>query len=249
MGRYDGLICRKGLLTMQKIVLVAGADGALGGAAFKHYAGLGCKVIATAFSEESATSLRSWMTSSGHAGEVHVVDLASHDATQRFSEKVLAKHPRIDWLFSAVGGFRYTSTTECSASDFAFLLNANFTSCWHLAKFFVPAMERQKSGRLVFVSAKKTQENAQANFGIYTATKSALNAMVAGLADELKGSGVTANMIAPTIIDTPANRESMPGADFSQWVTTRDLLEAVDFLFSEAAAAVNGATITVSGRL
>lgn len=234
---------------MQKTVLIAGADGALGRAAFKHYADLGCHVIATAFSEGSATELRSGLSRSGGAGEVHVVDLSSYEGCRTFAEKTLHRHPRIDWLFCAVGGFRYTTTTACSAEDFSFLLNANFVSCWHLAKFFAPAMERSKYGRMVFVSAKKTQEPGQANFGIYTATKSALNAMIAGLADELKESGVTANMIAPTIIDTPANRDSMPGSDYSKWVTTGDLLQAADFLFSDQASAVNGATITVRGRL
>jgi NAD(P)-dependent dehydrogenase (short-subunit alcohol dehydrogenase family) len=234
---------------MQKNVLVAGADGALGRAAFKHYADLGCHVIGTAFSEGSAAELRSMLTTTGGAGDVSVVDLSSHDGCQAFAEKTLQRHSRIDWLFSAVGGFRYTSTTGCSAADFSFLINANFVSCWHLAKFFAPAMERRKYGRMVFVSAKKTQEPGQANFGIYTATKSALSAMVAGLADEMKESGVTANMIAPTIIDTPANRDAMPGSDYSKWVTTDDLLRTVDFLFSDRASAVNGATITVSGRL
>ena len=233
----------------KRTIIIGGADGALGGAALKHYACAGAKVIGTVFAKTSAEQLKRLATESDWNAEIHQLDLGSYEACRRFAADVSSRNPQIDGIFNAAGGFRYTSTDGCSQEDFNFLLNANFVSCWHLAKFFVPVLKKQKSGRLVFVGARKTQEAGQANFGIYTATKAALDAMVGGLAVELKSTGLTVNMVAPSVIDTPANRVAMPDADFSRWATTADILNAVDFLFSPEAVAMNGTTITVSGGL
>lgn len=233
----------------KRTIVIGGADGALGGAALKHYASSGAKVIGTVFSKSSAEQLKKQVVESDWNAEIHQLDLGSYEACRTFASDVSARNPQIDGIFNAAGGFRYTSTDGCSQEDFSFMLNANFIGCWHLAKFFVPVLKKQKSGRLVFISARKTQEAGQANFGIYTASKAALDAMVGGLADELKSTGLAVNMVAPSIIDTPANRVAMPDADFSRWATTSDILNAVDFLFSPEAAAMNGTTITVSGGL
>jgi NAD(P)-dependent dehydrogenase (short-subunit alcohol dehydrogenase family) len=230
-------------------IVVAGADGALGGAALRHFASKGHKVVGTSFSHDGAERLINLSRIERWNTEIHQVDLGSFSQCQTFAESVLSKHSTIDLLFNAAGGFRYTSTVECSQKDFDFLMQANFISCWHLAKFFVPKMQTQTSGRIVFVSSRKTQEAGQANFGIYTASKAALDAMVKGLADEIKGSTLTVNLIAPTIIDTPANREAMPKSDTSKWVTTSDILRTVEFLCSKAAQSVSGSTIVVGGGL
>lgn len=233
----------------KRTIVIGGADGALGGAALKHFAASGTKVIGTVFSTSSAEQLKKLAVESDWNAEIHQIDLGSYDACRTFANDVSSRNPQIDGIFNAAGGFRYTSTDNCSQEDFFFLLNANFISCWHLAKFFVPVLKKQKSGRLVFVSSRKTQEAGQANFGIYTATKAALDAMVGGLAQELKSTELAVNIVAPSVIDTPANRMAMPDADFSRWVTTSDILNAVDFLFSPEAAAMNGTTITISGGL
>lgn len=233
----------------KKVILVAGADGALGGAALKHYATSGSKVIGTAFSKNGAERLQKLAATSDWNAEIHQLDMGSFDACRSFAADVAARHAQIDGILNAAGGFRYTSTEDCSQEDFHFLLNANFIGCWHLAKFFVPVLKKQTSGRLVFISSRKTREAGQANLGIYTASKAALDAMVGGLAKEISATGLTVNMVAPSVIDTPANREAMPDADFSKWVTTADILNAVDYLFSAEAAAMNGTTITVSGGI
>ena len=69
-----------------------------------------------------------------------------------------------------------------------------------------------------------------------------------GLADELKDRGVTVNAILPGTIDTPRNRADMPNADFSRWVPPAAIAEVILFLASDAASAVTGASIPVTGR-
>lgn len=83
--------------------------------------------------------------------------------------------------------------------------------------------------------------------GAYIASKSAVSRLTESMADELRGKNINVNCIMPSIIDTPANRKSMPGADFSKWVKPDDLASVVGFLASDASIAVHGAGIPVVG--
>ena len=84
--------------------------------------------------------------------------------------------------------------------------------------------------------------------GPYAASKAAVHRLTEALAAELKGK-VTVNAVLPSTIDTPANRNAMPNADFSKWVTAEELANVILFLAGDEAAAVTGALIPVSGRL
>jgi NAD(P)-dependent dehydrogenase (short-subunit alcohol dehydrogenase family) len=85
--------------------------------------------------------------------------------------------------------------------------------------------------------------------GAYTASKAGVQKLTESLAEELKDRGVTVNAVLPSTIDTPRNRADMPGADFSRWVTPQAIAEVVLFLASDAAQAITGAAIPVSGRV
>ena len=84
--------------------------------------------------------------------------------------------------------------------------------------------------------------------GAYAAAKSAVLRLTESLADELKGQGVRANCVLPSIIDTPQNRADMPKADTGRWVTPVQIAEVIAFLLSDAASGVSGAAVPVTGR-
>ena len=84
--------------------------------------------------------------------------------------------------------------------------------------------------------------------GAYAASKAGVHRLTEALAAEHKGK-ITVNAVLPSIIDTSANRESMPKADFSKWVSPQELAEVVLFLASDAASAVTGALLPVTGRI
>jgi NAD(P)-dependent dehydrogenase (short-subunit alcohol dehydrogenase family) len=89
---------------------------------------------------------------------------------------------------------------------------------------------------------------AGAGMGAYAASKAGVHRLTEALAAEWKGK-VTVNAVLPSIIDTAANRASMPNADFAKWVRPEELAEVILFLTSDAASAVTGALLPVNGRV
>jgi NAD(P)-dependent dehydrogenase (short-subunit alcohol dehydrogenase family) len=110
----------------------------------------------------------------------------------------------------------------------------------------VPLMLKQQSGAIVSVASKAAVDHA-AGAAAYAASKAAVVAMIDSLAADLKGSGVRVNSVLPSIIDTPANRKAMPGADFAKWPKPEEIANVILFLCSDAARVIHGATIPVYG--
>ena len=103
-------------------------------------------------------------------------------------------------------------------------------------------------GRIVNIGANSALK-AGAGVGAYTASKAGVMRLTESLAEELKPRGITVNALLPSIIDTPPNRADMPDADFDRWVKPEQLAEVIVFLLSDAASAITGALIPVTGRV
>ena len=124
----------------------------------------------------------------------------------------------------------------------------NVTTALNASRAAMPYLRLSKAGRIVNVGANGAIK-AAAGMGAYAAAKSGVHRLTESLAEELKGDGVTVNAVLPSILDTPANRLDMPDADFSAWVSPRDLAAVILFLVSPEAQAVTGALIPVTGRV
>ena len=109
-------------------------------------------------------------------------------------------------------------------------------------------MIKQGSGAIVNVASKAALDHA-AGAAAYVASKAAAVAMMDSLAADLKGSGVRVNSILPSIIDTPANRKAMPGAEFAKWPKPEDIARVAVFLASADAGYITGQVLTVDGGL
>jgi NAD(P)-dependent dehydrogenase (short-subunit alcohol dehydrogenase family) len=102
-------------------------------------------------------------------------------------------------------------------------------------------------GAIVNVAAKAAFDH-ETGLAAYAASKAAAVALMDSLAADLKGTGVRANSILPSIIDTPANRKAMPNSDFSRWPKPEDIARVILFLSSDDAAVIHGAAIPVYGN-
>jgi NAD(P)-dependent dehydrogenase (short-subunit alcohol dehydrogenase family) len=122
----------------------------------------------------------------------------------------------------------------------------NLRSGFVLARAVVPQMLKQSAGAIVNIASKAAVDHA-AGAAAHASSKAAAVAMIDCLAADLKGTGVRANSVLPSIIDTAANRDAMPKADFSKWPKPEDVARVVLFLCSADAKLVQGAFVPVYG--
>ncbi len=216
----------------QRIVMVTGAAGNLG------------RAVAKAFSERGATLV---LLDAKPGDAIVQTDLRDVRSVQQAIERTLERHGRIDVLCNIAGGFRMgPALHETPQADWDFLFDLNAKSVLHTARAVVPAMIRSGSGKIVNVGAYAAQKGAAA-MGAYIASKSAVIRITETMAAELRDKNINVNCVLPTIIDTPENRAAMPQADPRRWVAPQDLAAVIVFLASDAARAVHGAAIPVSG--
>ena len=167
-------------------------------------------------------------------------DLTDAASVEAAIGRVVGAFGRIDALVHLAGGFEMgEGVTALSRASWQRMLDLNAWSFVNLARGVVAPMQQQGGGRIVAVSAAAAREGVALK-SAYIVSKSALQRLVESLADELRGQGISVNSVAPTTLDTPANRAAMPDADRSAWVDTAHAAAAIAFLASDAAVAVHG---------
>ena len=171
-------------------------------------------------------------------------DVTDTAAMTGLAEAVLAKHGRIDVLVAGVGGFAGGGLMETDRGTWDRMLAVNLTSLFVAARAIVPAMVSGRHGRVVAIASRAVLPPA-GGFIAYTVAKAGVIAFVQALAREVADTGVTANAVAPSTMDTPANRAAMPDADPRTWVPVERVADAVAFLASDESAHVNGTVLTI----
>jgi NAD(P)-dependent dehydrogenase (short-subunit alcohol dehydrogenase family) len=127
------------------------------------------------------------------------------------------------------------------------MLNLNARTAFVLSRAVAPHMLEQGSGKIVHVAARAALEGG-ARASAYSVSKSGIVRLVESMAAELRQDGINVNCVLPGTIDTPQNRQAMPKADHSRWVSPQAIADVMLFLASDAARAVNGAAVPVYGR-
>lgn len=163
-------------------------------------------------------------------------------------KQVINSMMRVDVLIHLVGGFSMGKTHEYSFDswkhEFELNLNTTFLTC----KYSLKRMLENGYGRIVTVGSRAGVEPA-GNLAAYSAAKAGVIALTKAIADETKGTNITANTVLPSVIDTPTNREAMGAENADKWVKPESIAEVICFLASEAAKDVRGAAIPVYGNV
>jgi NAD(P)-dependent dehydrogenase (short-subunit alcohol dehydrogenase family) len=133
-----------------------------------------------------------------------------------------------------------------SDADWDFLFDINTRTLRNVARAVVPRMIAAGGGKIVTVGAASAQRGL-ASMGAYTASKSATIRLTEAMSAELREQLINVNCVLPTIIDTPENRAAMPDTNPARWVEPGALADVIGFLASDAARAVHGAALPVSG--
>lgn len=231
----------------RKVVMITGAAGNLGVSVAQAFLGAGASVVLVDRSPERLGKLYPKLVGSLDHLLAHSVDLTDAQAVESTVSTAMERFGRLDVLVNTVGGYRAgKSLEETPLEDWDFLFNLNARSLFITCRAVIPAMRRQGSGRIINVASRAALAG-EANASLYSASKTVALRLTESIAAELRGVGVTANCILPGLIDTPQNRQAMPGGDFKKWVSPESLAEVVLFLASEAARDISGAAVPVFG--
>jgi 3-oxoacyl-[acyl-carrier protein] reductase len=225
----------------RKIALITGASGGLGTHVTKGLLNAGATVVGLSpnikqsdFDHPNFTALPA--------------SLSSLDAAKKAVDTVVTRFGRIDILAHLVGAFAGGQTiADTDDKTFQRMFDLNLNSAFHVLRAVLPHMRKAGAGRIIAIGSRAA-ENPGPNVGAYSASKAALVSLVKTVALENKESGITANVILPGTIDTPANRKDMPGADVSQWVQPATIASLIVWLTGDSAQDVTGAVIPIYGR-
>ena len=227
-----------------KTVLVTGAAGNLGQSVAAAFAAQGARLVLL------GRSVDSLQTAFGEAGDQRLyvaADLLDGPQVATALAAAVQRFGCIDVLCNLAGGFRMGDAVhETADSTWDFLMDINARTLLNMAKSVVPHMLENGGGKIVNVGAFGAQRGA-AKMGAYCAAKSSVIRLTEAMAAELRDKNINVNCVLPTVIDTPENRAAMPDADPSRWVAPADLANVVVFLASDAARAVHGAALPVTG--
>ncbi len=223
-----------------KVVLVTGANGGLGTYVTQAFLDAGATVIGTSrkiqqsdFSSPSFTALPA--------------EISSHEGAKVLADQVVARFGRLDVLAHTVGGFAGgQSIAETDDDTFQRMFDLNLNSVFHILRATIPALRQTGNGRIIAIGSRAALEPG-AGVGAYSASKAAMVSLIRTVALENKDAGLTANVILPGTMDTPANRKSLPNADFSKWVRPSTVASLITWLASDAGKDINGAVIPVYG--
>ena len=146
------------------------------------------------------------------------------------------------------GGFAAGPLRDASAATLHEQIHTNFLSCLLCCRAAVRAMAGS-DGRIVNVAARPGLEwRTGAGMVAYAASKAAAAALTVALAEEVAKDGILVNAVAPSIMDTPANRNAMPNADFSLWPKVEEVAATIMFLASSDNRVTRGAVVPVYGK-
>ena len=227
-----------------RVAVVTGASGALGGALVRRLLAAGSAVAALGREPGRVPGAH---PDAGERLSAHAADLADAGAVEGAVAAILARHGRVDHLFNVAGGFAAGGPVEAAGLDlWRRMIDANLHSTLHVCRALVPVMKGQGGGTIVNVGSRAALAGG-AGVAAYSVAKTAVLRLTEALAEECKHHGVRVNCVLPGTLDTPANRAAMPGADRSGWVDPEALIDAMLFLSSAAARAVNGAALPVFG--
>ena len=223
-----------------KVVLITGAKGSLGSFVTQRFLATGATVVGISrsisqadFPEANFVALPVDFTKAGAAGKA--------------VESVVSRFGRLDALVHLLGGFAGGQTlAETDDATWEQMCDLNLTSAFYVLRAVIPHLRKSGKGRIIAIGSLPAAE-PHAGLGAYVTFKAALTMLVRTVARENKDAGLTANVVLPGTMDTPTNRKSMPGADFSKWVQPGDVADLVLWLADDRAAHITGTAIPVDG--
>ncbi|MGK7368571.1 MAG: SDR family oxidoreductase [Candidatus Halalkalibacterium sp. M3_1C_030] len=229
-------------------VIVTGGTGALGSAVTKKLLEAGAKISIPCYDKSELENVdfeddeRIFIRTG--------VDLTEENDAQQFFKSAVEKNGDLWASVHIAGGFGMGSIEKSSKADFMKQINLNLVTCFNSCKQAIAKIRESGSGgRIVNIASRPALEPRQgAGMSAYTTSKAGVAALSQSLAAELAEENILINAIAPSIIDTPANRNAMPDADYSKWPKPKEIASQIRYLVSPQNYVTRGGVIPVYGK-
>ncbi len=231
---------------IEGVALVTGGTGALGRAVLSELLDAGALVVTTWMVDREREAVEAAL---GERPGLHLVEanlLAEGGAEG--AAAAASELGTVAALVNLVGGFAAGGRLhETGAEELEKMMALNLTTAVNASRAVLPAMLEAGAGAIVCVGTRAALEPFSGG-AAYAISKAAVLALVRSLHVEYRDDGLRVNAIMPSVIDTPANRDSMPKADFSTWVQPAEIASVIRFLCSPDSSPICGAEIPVYGR-
>lgn len=233
---------------MSKIVVITGGTGGLGTALVKRLISQDYRLAVTYLLPDEAQAFESEFEVDEEQIMLTRVDCTNAEAVNTYVKQVADKWGAIHGLCSLVGGWAGGRDIE-ETDDVRFerMLDLNLRSAFYAVRATIPYMKEADWGRIVLVGSRGAVDFFEAQ-GAFNIAKAGVAALGRSVATELDGTGVTANVLMPSVIDTPATRRSLPYADYVNWPTPDEIAAIAEFILGDDSGVMNGALIPVYGR-
>jgi NAD(P)-dependent dehydrogenase (short-subunit alcohol dehydrogenase family) len=223
-----------------KVVLVTGANGGLGTYVTQAFLDAGASVVGTSRKIQQSDFNNPHFTALP-------AEISTREGAKLLVDQVVARFGKLDVLAHTVGGFAGgQSIADTDDAIFERMFDLNLNSVFHILRAAVPPLRQTGNGRIIAIGSRAALEPGP-GVGAYSASKAAMVSLLRTVALENKDAGLTANVILPGTMDTPANRKAIPNADFSKWVRPATVAGLITWLAGDAGKDINGAVIPVYG--
>lgn len=224
------------------VVVIAGGMGALGRALVARFKQRGDRVVVLDQTEGShdQSKVDADLT-------LPDVDLNDTGSTRQAFDTVMKTFGRLDAVVSVAGGFVYEEAGSGSTEAWDSMYSMNLRTAVVTCQAALPLLRAHGAGQIVCIGADAVGKG-RAGLGAYSASKAGVMELVRTLATENRDHGITVNAVLPSTLDTPANRQAMPDADPSRWVSMDAIGSLILFLASSQATQISGACIPIVNR-
>ena len=238
-----------------KIAIVTGGTGGLGRVVTEKFAQSGMKVYIPARNIEQFKDIFDSSKSSESVEfklrKIYGLQCNNENESEviEFIGNVINQEGRIDFLVNTVGGYHpKINIVDMDSSLVDKMMSLNFKTAFYFSKNVLKSMIEHNYGRIISIAAMPALEVTAGKFA-YSVSKSAVVNLMQTIAEECKGYNITANAIVPSIIDTEANRRTMPKAEFEKWVKEDEIAETILYLLSDNAKSFRGNVIKMYGKV
>jgi len=230
-------------MSQKKIALVTGSSGFLGKSVANRLLGEGFTVVGTVRTPNDTLDFE------GHPSfERYTIDVSNESEISRLMDYISQNYGQVDFAALLVGGFAMGTLAETSQKDLEKMYRLNFLTAYLCCQKLYAQMSDQ-GGHIVLVGARPALDpSAAAAMVSYSLSKSLLFQLEEIINAKSTETGVRCSVIVPSVLDTPPNRESMPDANFNDWVTPEQVAETISFLASTDSAPLRQTVLKLYGN-